>query len=63
MAGLPEGLVTNSQTITGEISRFDHVDVEDIITLWKGIALLHNYVVRQRLISNPSILDEQDATR
>ena len=41
MAGLPEGLVTNSQTITGEINRFDRVDVEDIIKLWKGIALLH----------------------
>ena len=63
MAGLPEGLVTNSQTITGEINRFDRVDVEDIIKLWKGIALLHNCFFRQKLISNPSILDEQDATR
>ena len=58
MAGLPEGLVTNSQTITGEINRFDHVDVEDIITLWKGIALLHNCIFRQKLILSPSIFDE-----
>ena len=63
MAGLPEGLVTNSQTITGEINRFDRVDVEDIIKLWKGIALPYNCLFRQELISNPSILDEQDATR
>lgn len=36
MAGLPEGLVTNSETITGNIDSMDRVDVEDIITLWKG---------------------------
>lgn len=36
MAGLPEGLVTNSESITGKIDSVDHVDVEDIITLWKG---------------------------
>ena len=36
MAGLPEGLVTNSQTITAEINSIDHVDVKDIIVLWKG---------------------------
>lgn len=37
MAGLPEGLVTTSETITGEIESVDHVDVADIIKLWKGI--------------------------
>ena len=36
MAGLPEGLVTPSETITGEIESIDHVDVADIIKLWKG---------------------------
>jgi len=40
MAGLPEGLVTNSETITGRIDSIDHVDVEDIITLWKGPKIL-----------------------
>lgn len=39
MAGLPEGLVTNSETITQEIDSIDHVDVEDITKLWKGATL------------------------
>lgn len=42
MAGLPEGLVMNSETITGKIDSFDHVNVEDIITLWKGSIILHH---------------------
>ena len=42
MAGLPEGLVTNSETITGEIDSIDHLDVEDIIKLWKGATSLRH---------------------
>jgi len=42
MAGLPEGLVMNSETITGKIDSIDHVDVEDIIILWKGPIILHH---------------------
>lgn len=34
--GLPEGLITQSEGITGEIERVDRVGVEDIIKLWKG---------------------------
>ena len=39
--GLPEGLVTNSEGITEEIERVDHVAVEDITQLWRGILLSH----------------------
>ena len=35
--GLPEGLITNNDTITGEIHRLQEVDVEDVIKMWKGI--------------------------
>lgn len=35
--GLPEGLVTNSSSIKGEIERVDRVAIEDVIQLWKGI--------------------------
>jgi len=33
---LPKGLVTNSEAITGDIGRIDHVAIEDIAQLWKG---------------------------
>ncbi|KAI9872964.1 MAG: hypothetical protein M1830_000988 [Pleopsidium flavum] len=32
---LPKGLVTNSEAITGDIERIDHVAIEDIAQLWK----------------------------
>ncbi len=35
--GLPVGLVTHRQSITGEISRADGVEPEDIAYLWKGM--------------------------
>lgn len=35
--GLPEGLLTNSEGITQEIRSVDHVAVEDITQLWRGI--------------------------
>ena len=34
--GLPEGLVTNTEEITGDIERVNRVTVEDISQLWKG---------------------------
>lgn len=46
MAGLPEGLVTNSQTIAGEINSIEHVDIEDIIVLWKGAPSICVYLIR-----------------
>lgn len=46
MAGLPEGLVTTSETITGEIESVDHVDVADIIKLWKA------YSTNRRLLAD-----------
>lgn len=33
---LPEGLVTNSESITAEIEGIDYVAIEDIAQLWKG---------------------------
>lgn len=38
--GLPEGLITQSEAITGEIERVDRVTAEEIIKLWKGISFL-----------------------
>ena len=35
--GLPKGLVTNSESITGDIDRVNRVAVEDISQLWKGL--------------------------
>lgn len=34
--GLPEGLVTSTDSIEGEIESVDRVAVEDITKLWKG---------------------------
>ena len=33
---LPKGLVTNSESITGDIERIEAVGVEEIFQLWKG---------------------------
>lgn len=44
--GLPEGLITQSEAITGEIERVDKVTIEEIIKLWKGKSFLDfNYIV------------------
>ena len=34
--GLPKGLVTNSEAITGDIQGVDHIDAEDLAHLWRG---------------------------
>ena len=34
--GLPEGLVTNTEAISGDIESVDRVDVEDLAHLWRG---------------------------
>lgn len=34
--GLPEGLVTNSEAISGDIHGVDHIAPEDLAHLWRG---------------------------
>lgn len=64
MAGLPEGLVTNSETITSTIESIHHVAVEDVITLWKGTPVLVCYLVEARTErATPSILCQQVSAR
>ena len=36
-SGLPQGLLTNSQSISGNIERVDRVAIEDISRLWQGM--------------------------
>lgn len=35
-AGLPEGLITNSEAIADDIDRVDRVVVEDLKRFWRG---------------------------
>lgn len=44
--GLPEGLVTASSNITGELERLDRMAVEDVIQLWKGSSRTLNWPIR-----------------
>lgn len=39
-ANLPKGLVTNSDSITGDIASIDAIAIEDITKLWKGTSNL-----------------------
>ena len=34
--GLPEGLVSNKEEVSGEIQRVDRVEAEDVQRLWRG---------------------------
>lgn len=47
--GLPEGLVTASSNITGELERLDRMAVEDVIQLWKGSSRTLNWPIRTYL--------------
>ncbi|MCJ1393381.1 hypothetical protein MMC18_006254 [Xylographa bjoerkii] len=44
--GLPEGLVTNSEAITGDIQGVDHIDAEDLAHLWRV------YTTNRNLLAN-----------
>ncbi|MCJ1473909.1 hypothetical protein MMC13_002565 [Lambiella insularis] len=65
--GLPEGLVTNSGTISGDIQGVDHIAPEDLAHLWRVYTtnrnLLANHVGRRlenffwRIWSNKNIRD------
>lgn len=33
---LPEGIITNTDTISGDIEQVEEVTVEDVYRLWKG---------------------------
>jgi hypothetical protein len=35
---LPAGIITSSDSITGNIEQIDVVDAEDIARLWKGMS-------------------------
>ena len=37
--GLPEGLVSTKEAVSGEIERVDRVEAEDVQKLWKGTVL------------------------
>ena len=37
--GLPEGLVSTKEVVSGEIERVDRVEAEDVQKLWKGTVL------------------------
>ena len=37
--GLPQGLVSTKEAVSGEIERVDRVEAEDVQKLWKGIVL------------------------
>ncbi len=37
--GLPQGLVSNKDVVSGEIERVDRVEAEDVQKLWKGTVL------------------------
>ena len=43
MSGLPEGLITNTDAITGDIRQVDRVADEDTAQLWRGCVLLGSY--------------------
>lgn len=47
--GLPDGLVTASSNITGELERLDRMAVEDVIQLWKGSSRTFNWPIRTYL--------------
>ena len=36
--GLPEGFVTSNDSVSGNIRRIDHIDVDDVARLWRGIS-------------------------
>ncbi len=37
--GLPQGLVSTKEVVSGEIERVDRVEAEDVQKLWKGTVL------------------------
>ena len=58
--GLPEGLVTSTEAIQGDIERVDRVAVEDIQQLWKGaFGSMTDRSFLGPLLIKPSLLDQQ----
>lgn len=43
--GLPEGLVTNTAAISGDIQSVDRIATEDLAHLWRGNYLLLRFVL------------------
>lgn len=41
--GLPEGLLTTKEDVRGSIESVDHVEIEDIARLWKGMPAKRSY--------------------
>lgn len=59
--GLPEGLVTSTDSIEGEIESVDRVAVEDITKLWKGRMLRMMLSWREKdLLILDSLLYQQE---
>ena len=54
--GLPQGLVSTKEVVSGEIERVDRVEAEDVQKLWKGTVLSEsagtqsNYITAQSTI-------------
>jgi hypothetical protein len=51
--GLPEGLVTNTEAISGDIQSVDRIAAEDLAHLWRGNARFYDLSRCPKLIPLP----------
>jgi len=51
--GLPEGLVTNTETISGDIQSVDRIAAEDLAHLWRGNHMLLRSTLRPKAYTIP----------
>lgn len=57
--GLPKGLVISNEAASSDIRQIDHIEVEDVARLWKGIShftTLTDYHVARLMESLSSLL-------
>ena len=49
--GLPQGLVSTKEVVSGEIERVDRVEAEDVQKLWKGSVLSESAGIKSNHVS------------
>ena len=54
--GLPQGLVSTKEVVSGEIERVDRVEAEDVQKLWKGTVLSESAGIKSNHVSAQSTI-------
>lgn len=57
---LPHGLVSNTDCVSSDLKSADHVEIEDVAKLWRGMPYISAMDAADVLIASSSVYNQQN---